>query len=80
MRRSADQIATLRRFALPGVPNERLPGPPPEYGDSRGAYFRLKQEHDDWNRHVVTSGNLTIQIQDAPADVKLALIVVTPKG
>ena len=78
---SSSQIAALQSYALPGVPTEALPGPPPEVGrDAKGAFFRLKQEHEDWLKHVVASGDLTVSIRSAPEDVKLALVVTLPEG
>lgn len=78
---SASQIAALQSYALPGVPNETLPGPPPEVGrDAKGTYFRLKQEHDDWVNHVIADGNLTVSIRNAPDDLQVALIVILPAG
>ena len=78
---SAAQIETLQRFFLPGIPAEMLPGPPPELGaDAKGTYFRLKQEHEDWNEHVIADGNLTVSWRDAPQDVELVLVVILPKA
>ena len=75
----ASNIETLRKYQLPGVPTEALPGPPPEIHDKPAAtYFRLKQEHDDWNRLVLAAGDLTVHIIGAPADVKMFLVTIPP--
>ncbi len=75
----ADQIETLKQYALPGVPTEAMPGPPPEVHDRPTAsYFRLKQEHADWASRVVASGDLTVHLLGAPPDIKIALVTVPP--
>lgn len=78
---SPERIATLRDYALPGVPTEALPGPPPELGPGRkGTYFRLKHEHEEWGGYVLPAGDLTAFMLGAPDDVKINLIIVLPEG
>ncbi|ANM28750.1 hypothetical protein ABI59_02680 [Acidobacteria bacterium Mor1] len=75
-----DRLATLRDFALPGVPTELLPGPPPELPPGQTAtFFRMKTEHEEWGTHVVPAGSLTVFILNAPEDVQLNLIMVLPE-
>ncbi len=73
------RIEHLRKHALPGVPTEAQPGPPPELPvGQKGAYFRLKYEETEWTTHVVPSGELAAFILNAPKDVRVNLIVVLP--
>ena len=73
------RIEMLRRHALPGVPTEPLPGPPPELpGGQTASYFRLKQEHEEWSAHVVPQGEFQVFLLGAPADLKFNLVVVLP--
>lgn len=77
---SPDRIATLRDYALPGIPTEALPGPPPELGPGRkGTYFRLKHEHEEWGGHVLPAGKMTAFLLSAPEDVKFNLIIIFPE-
>ena len=73
-----ERIDHLRQHALPGVPTEAQPGPPPELPKvgQTGAYFRLKYEEPEWATHVVPSGQLAAFMLNAPQDVTLNLIVV----
>ncbi|HKB08641.1 MAG TPA: type VI secretion system baseplate subunit TssK [Candidatus Polarisedimenticolia bacterium] len=76
---SPPRIEMLRKHALPGVPTEPLPGPPPELPPGHIAtYFRLKQEHEEWATHVMTQGELNVFLLGAPADLKFNLVVILP--
>ncbi len=73
------RIEHLRGHALPGVPNEAQPGPPPQLPVGQtAAYFRLKHEESEWSTHVLPAGELAAFILNSPADLKINLIVVLP--
>ena len=71
------RIEHLRQHALPGVPTEPQPGPPPELPIGQtGAYFRLKHEETEWSSHVLPAGELGAFMLNAPQDVSINLVVV----
>jgi len=75
------RIDTLRAHALPGVPTEAQPGPPPQLPPGQTAkYFRLRHEdpRNEWSTHVLPSGELVVFIMNAPEDIKMNLIVTLP--
>jgi len=73
------RLDTLRDHALPGVGTEPQSGPPTELPPGQTAtYFRLKSEAPEWGTHVVPTGELSVYMLNAPADVKMNLIVVLP--
>ncbi|MBP7148208.1 MAG: type VI secretion system baseplate subunit TssK [Acidobacteria bacterium] len=78
---SAARIEFLKGYVLPGVASEPQPGPPPELPSRPpAAYFRLKiDEGEEYARNVVSAGDLAAWILNAPADVRMNLVVIFPK-
>jgi type VI secretion system protein ImpJ len=73
------RITTLVEQFLPGVSTEKLPGQPPQLpAGQQNPYFRLKHETPEWETHVAPAGQLAVFILNAPADLKLNLIVTLP--
>lgn len=74
--------STLSKFALPGIANEALPGPPPELPSGQAnSFFRLKlEEGNEWPTFVIPGGVLATFILNAPPDLKMHLIVIPPGG
>ena len=78
---TAERVPFLAMQALPGVPTERMPGPPPELPPGQtAAFFRLKQEHDEWGKYVVQADGLTVLIRGAPPDLHLNFVTILPSG
>jgi type VI secretion system protein ImpJ len=77
-----ERIPHLKQFALPGIANEALQGPPPELPPGQtGYFFRLKlEEGNEWPTHVIPAGVLATFLLGAPPDLKLTLIVISPGG
>jgi len=75
------RIEFLRTNALPGVPAEAQPAPPPELPRGQtGTYYRLKSEAAEWASHVAPAGEMAVFIMDSPADLSINLVVVLPGG
>jgi len=71
-----NRIKTLTENVLPGVGTEKLPGQPPQLPANQPyQYFRVKHEQAEWETHIVPAGDLAVFILNAPADVKINLIV-----
>ena len=75
------RIDFLRANALPGVPTEAQPGPPPELPrGTSGSYFRRKHEETEWVTHVARAEELAVFIMNCPDDIKINLVVVLPEA
>lgn len=72
---SAEAMPNLMARALPGVPAEARPTPPPGIPKRPGSYcFMLDKKHPRW-ADLARSGNVCLHWDDAPEDVSVDLVI-----
>jgi len=72
---STEAMANLMARALPGVPAEARPSPPPGIPKRPGSYcFMLDTTHPRW-ADLARSGNLCLHWDDAPEDAGVDLVI-----